>query len=600
MWRGRALEEFADQPFAQPSATRLEGMREAASQLRVEALLELGRLEPAVADLEGLILRYPLRERLRELYMLGLYRMGRQADALDAARSARRALSEELGVDPGPSLAAIEQAILRHDPELLAPARPQIATPADPEPAAASALPTPVRGGDAPHLETPGAGARAVAAREPASSRRTRRPLLVLAGAGSVLAVVAAAIVIPRSDDPSRSVQPASSSPSAVAAPGTGDRTWIEVPDADRRLFGGPGDQLILGGVASAQGVIAVGYSASPRVGPGSERDYDAALWTLGPDGWSRVDQRAFDLQGRQQATDAAVGSHRIVIVGSTTSPLGDLDAAIWTRTLGGTKWVLLDRAAPGVNVAGTQVIRDVVWTGTGFVAVGKSIEHGEDDAATWTSTTGLSWSRIVPTSLGIEGDQEMVSVAASPDAVVAGGFSTGADRDAAVWILASDGWEPIVDDEEFGGDGDQQINAIAAAGPGLVAVGQEIVDGEEDAVVWVSDDGRDWERIDAPAGTFDGPGIQKMSTIAVSGNEIVAAGEDLTDELDAAVWTSPDGRAWTRVPSSAPGMSSLIDYGGQDIRALISFAGGLVAAGRETHGGHRDDADVWIGTVEP
>ena len=285
MWRGRALEEFADLPFAQPSATRLEGMRETASQLRVEALLELGRHEHAVADLEGLIVRYPLRERLRELYMLGLYRMGRQADALDAARSARRALSEELGVDPGPGLAALEQAILRHDPELMAPDRPQIVSPVDPRSPPAGETPSTVRGRDAPRAdETAGAGDRAV---DPGSglpsSRRTRRPLLVLLGGAGLVAIVVAAIVVPRSDDPRRGAGPASPSSRAVAGSRTGERTWVEVPDADRRLFGGPGDQLILGGVASPEGVIAVGYSASPRVDPGSERDYDAALWMLGP-----------------------------------------------------------------------------------------------------------------------------------------------------------------------------------------------------------------------------------------------------------------------------------------------------------------------------
>jgi DNA-binding SARP family transcriptional activator len=88
MWRGGALEEFADEPFARPAVARLEELLETAREMRVEALIANGRTEEAVAEVEELIVRFPLRERLRELQMLALYRWGRQAEALDAYQRA--------------------------------------------------------------------------------------------------------------------------------------------------------------------------------------------------------------------------------------------------------------------------------------------------------------------------------------------------------------------------------------------------------------------------------------------------------------------------------------------------------------------------------
>src|SRR6185437_490596 len=81
-----------------------------------------GRHEQVVAELEALVERSPLRERLWRQLMLALYRSGRQADALDCFARARRALGDELGLDPSPELRDLQVAILRHDPNLVAPA----------------------------------------------------------------------------------------------------------------------------------------------------------------------------------------------------------------------------------------------------------------------------------------------------------------------------------------------------------------------------------------------------------------------------------------------------------------------------------------------
>jgi DNA-binding SARP family transcriptional activator/ABC-type branched-subunit amino acid transport system substrate-binding protein len=123
LWRGPALGELADEPWARAEAGRLEERRLVAFERRVDADLALGRHADLVGELEAAVAREPLRERLRAQLMLALYRSGRQADALEAYRAGRRVLIEELGIEPGPELTRLQAAILEQDPALDAPAR---------------------------------------------------------------------------------------------------------------------------------------------------------------------------------------------------------------------------------------------------------------------------------------------------------------------------------------------------------------------------------------------------------------------------------------------------------------------------------------------
>jgi DNA-binding SARP family transcriptional activator/tRNA A-37 threonylcarbamoyl transferase component Bud32 len=125
LWRGPALADFTYEPFAQAEIARLEELRLVAREERIEAELLLGRHAAVVPELERLAGENPFRERVRGQLMLALYRCGRQADALEVFRQARQTLVEELGIEPGPSLQRLQQAILRHDATLeLAPAQP--------------------------------------------------------------------------------------------------------------------------------------------------------------------------------------------------------------------------------------------------------------------------------------------------------------------------------------------------------------------------------------------------------------------------------------------------------------------------------------------
>lgn len=129
LWRGPALADFRYEAFAQPAIVRLEELRLAALESRVDADLALGRHLDLVGELQGLLLEHPLRERLRGQLMLALYRTERQAEALEAYRDGRRVFVEELGIEPGPALQELEQAILRHDAVLGGPASTPVALP---------------------------------------------------------------------------------------------------------------------------------------------------------------------------------------------------------------------------------------------------------------------------------------------------------------------------------------------------------------------------------------------------------------------------------------------------------------------------------------
>jgi DNA-binding SARP family transcriptional activator len=118
LWHGAPLSDFSYERFAQDEISRLEELHVSALEDRIEAELALGHHDELVAELEGLVNRHPLRENLRAQLMLALYRGGRQAEALEAYRDARRVLLSELGIEPGRRLRELEHSILAQDPGL--------------------------------------------------------------------------------------------------------------------------------------------------------------------------------------------------------------------------------------------------------------------------------------------------------------------------------------------------------------------------------------------------------------------------------------------------------------------------------------------------
>ncbi len=120
LWRGEPLADLAGEASVGSFVTRLEERHLLAQERRVDAALALGHAAEAVARAEALSAAHPLRERLWAQRIVGLYRSGRQADALRTYQDCRRLLGEELGIEPGRELRDLEQAVLRQDDAALA------------------------------------------------------------------------------------------------------------------------------------------------------------------------------------------------------------------------------------------------------------------------------------------------------------------------------------------------------------------------------------------------------------------------------------------------------------------------------------------------
>ncbi|HEY9373005.1 MAG TPA: BTAD domain-containing putative transcriptional regulator [Streptomyces sp.] len=129
LWDGEVLASVPG-PYAETQRARLEEWRLTLLETRLDMDLEVGSHAEAVSELTALTAAHPLRERLRELLMLALYRSGRQAEALAVYADTRRLLADELGVDPCPELARLQQRILQADAELARPVAEQTPAPA--------------------------------------------------------------------------------------------------------------------------------------------------------------------------------------------------------------------------------------------------------------------------------------------------------------------------------------------------------------------------------------------------------------------------------------------------------------------------------------
>jgi DNA-binding SARP family transcriptional activator/tetratricopeptide (TPR) repeat protein len=146
LFRGEPLADFEGEPFAEAEIARLRELRLATVEDRIDADLAAARHGALVGELERFVAEHPLRERLRAQLMLALYRSGRQAEALEAFQDARRALVDELGIEPSRPLRDLQRAILAQNPELelatpvelVSEKRPDDPPPASPEPHARS------------------------------------------------------------------------------------------------------------------------------------------------------------------------------------------------------------------------------------------------------------------------------------------------------------------------------------------------------------------------------------------------------------------------------------------------------------------------------
>ncbi len=306
---------------------------------------------------------------------------------------------------------------------------------------------------------------------------------------------------------------------------------------------------------------------------------------------WSRVpdDESVFGGEGFQWMQSVIAGGPGLVAVGSI-GPVGSFggDAAVWTSS-DGISWLRVPHDEAVFGGGDFQEMVSVTVGGPGLVAVGMG--RSSFDAAVWTSPDGISWSRVPDGEdvLKGEGDQQIRRVTAGGPGLVAVGVDfSGGDGDAAVWT-SPDGisWSRVPHDEAvFGGEGFQAMSGVVVGGPGLVAVGSDLT-GDDDGAVWTSPDGISWSRVPHDEGVFGGEGDQWMRRLTAGGPGLVAVG---VDTWAAAVWTSSDGISWSRVPHDES------VFGGEGNQAMVSVTvggPGLVAVGLERVGGNADAA-VW------
>ncbi|MFD4572829.1 BTAD domain-containing putative transcriptional regulator [Streptomyces sp. NPDC058417] len=142
LWRGNAYADFADEEFVRPEARRLDEQRLSVQEEQAEARLLAGDHLLLAGELTALVDRHPLRERLRAVQMRALYLAGRQSDALATYADLRARLADDLGVDPGPAVAALHLAVLRQDPALAHPDPPSPAASTRRTPTGDPAAPT--------------------------------------------------------------------------------------------------------------------------------------------------------------------------------------------------------------------------------------------------------------------------------------------------------------------------------------------------------------------------------------------------------------------------------------------------------------------------
>jgi len=366
-----------------------------------------------------------------------------------------------------------------------------------------------------------------------------------------------------------------------------------------------PGDQVMYDVAPTREGLVAVGHADGA-----SSFDHDAAVWSSSDtERWDQADWASLGGSGDQRAvavTEFASDDPEadVLVVGGWD----DLVPAIWWSTNGGAR--LTHSSSPDL-VAGGGAIRDFAAFGSTLLAAGATGPLGTQDAAVWRSTDGRNWTMVDDADLVASGDQQIWSVHNAGGRLVGVGYATeGGSYDAAVWT-SRDGLDwARVDPAMFAETGVQLMKAVAGGTDGmpLVAVGcQDDISkcdlgGDSDAAVWISADGQTWEKIGLERVGVVGVGIQTMFGLTRQGDTFIASGTVTakTGDLDAAVWTSTDGRSWN--PRLHPRFL-IDDLGGppddQAIRALTPFhrrSLSFVAVGVTEDASDQDSA-VWGGT---
>ena len=429
LWRGRPLADLEFEDFARVEIDRLEELRLQALEDRIEADLALGRHEAAIPELETLVAQNPLRERLRGQLMLALYRSGRQAEALQVYRESRGYFIEELGLEPGPGLRAIERAILRQDDVLAVPDGGGVAT-----------VPPPAAGPPPPADPARQAGVAAGS-----------RPRKWLVGGAIVtfLAVVSAAVAIPLALlGSSRATGTINRDALALVGPDGGVRGVVDLQAPPSGVAAGFGSLWAIS--SDAQTVVRIdptrqAVSDTLRVGSGPTGIAvgSGAVWV--------TNSLSGTLSRIDPGTDSVV---QTIPLGARPADVAVGDASVWVAVPSSNGVVQID-ATTGQTVRTIHL--DVAPTTLAF-----------GDGAVWVASEGgRSVARIDP---GTDTVTQTVAVGGGPVALSYGAGS--------VWVANSlDGTVSRVDPRR----GTVEATVRVGNGPDAVAVSR--------AGVWVTDE---------------------------------------------------------------------------------------------------------------
>ena len=518
LWRGPVLADLSDYAFIQAEAARLEELRLAAWEGRIEADLALGRHGAVTAELERLVGDHPLRERLHGQLMLALYRCSRQAEALAAYRRVRDLLAAELGVDPGEPLRRLHASVLAHDPALDW----NVSRPAAPEGRPA--------GVDTPAPRPPGPRLTA-GRRELGWVRRPRR----LLAAGSALAVAAAVCIV------------------AVARPWAGEPAGLPgnsvglIDSAGGRVgaavpVGGP-DGLAYGdgSVWAVDGTDRIVSRIDPathavvqQIGVGAD---PAAVTVIGGDVWV-----ANSGDGTVSRISAAAGAVvQTITVGNIPDAIASGPSGIWVADRGD---ATVDRIDPATGDLDTTR-RDIPVGGLpDGIAVGQDavwVANGQDGTVTRIDPVTGQPSGPLPVGAGPEG------IAVTP---------------AAVWVANSLDLTVSRLDPATG-----KVTALIGVGDGPSAIAAAS-DG-----VWVSDEfNATLDRIDPHANQ-----VSRIISMGSTPRGIVAAGSGVWVAAQPFAVASHRGGTLTEVSSDLPQLDPAHDL---DLAspALAGVYDGLVA----------------------
>jgi DNA-binding SARP family transcriptional activator/ABC-type branched-subunit amino acid transport system substrate-binding protein len=486
-WRGPLLADLQNEELVREPARKLEEARLETVESLNDAELGLGRHRQLVGDLKAQIADHPFRERLRAQLMLALYRSGRQAEALDVYADARRTLVDELGLEPGPELQQLQQAILAHDPELELPrasagARRRravlpavIAGAAAVATAAAVALvgrgdgtdgaPTPIDAGHAVALDAGSGDVRrriaagrtpsAIAARDGVvwlvdadartvlrvdpSSRVVetlstgRTPIDVAVGDGSVW--VANGHSLPRA----QFVGPVPTSIARLAGATRTSRGETDLPDARGAVANHAGSLAIseraLWAVAADFAVVRIDAASgaitatSRAVRAASVAAGPAGVWAVGVDGEVvRLDERTARPLARTRVPASSVGS---IAVGDDaawiTSPV---DGTLFR--VGGARTSSLGSIALSSGITDVAAGDDGVWVVNPVLGTVTQVDPSGGTVIRTVEVDGI------PRAVAVDGDSVWVAVAPGPHVGVG-------DEAAGVEVLPRNVCEPVI-----------------------------------------------------------------------------------------------------------------------------------------------------------